>query len=170
MDACASRSLRGSWWAFRDSNPGPTGYEPAALTNWAKGPFPSVFCWSGWRDSNSRPHGPKPRALPTALHPGTHSVMLIYHIIKRPFCQEFFACLRKKTKLFFAAFLIIDYMGRLKTNFFQLLLFYHMKKKNATKFRPFLQFFVFMPKMPYFSKKYAGERLYAPPPQKHEKD
>ena len=21
------------WWAFRDSNPGPTGYEPAALTN-----------------------------------------------------------------------------------------------------------------------------------------
>ena len=26
------------WWAFGDSNPGPTGYEPAALTNWAKGP------------------------------------------------------------------------------------------------------------------------------------
>ena len=22
-----------SWWAFRDSNPGPTGYEPVALTN-----------------------------------------------------------------------------------------------------------------------------------------
>jgi hypothetical protein len=22
-----------SWWAFRDLNPGPTGYEPAALTN-----------------------------------------------------------------------------------------------------------------------------------------
>ena len=21
------------WWAFRDSNPGPTGYEPGALTN-----------------------------------------------------------------------------------------------------------------------------------------
>ena len=21
------------WWAFRDLNPGPTGYEPAALTN-----------------------------------------------------------------------------------------------------------------------------------------
>ena len=40
MDTCASRSLRGSWWAFRDSNPGPTGYEPAALTNWAKGPYP----------------------------------------------------------------------------------------------------------------------------------
>ena len=26
------------WWAIRDSNPGPTGYEPVALTNWAKGP------------------------------------------------------------------------------------------------------------------------------------
>ena len=26
------------WWAFRDSNPGPIGYEPTALTNWAKGP------------------------------------------------------------------------------------------------------------------------------------
>ena len=26
------------WWAFGDSNPGPSGYEPGALTNWAKGP------------------------------------------------------------------------------------------------------------------------------------
>ena len=26
------------WWAIRDSNPGPTGYEPVALTNWANGP------------------------------------------------------------------------------------------------------------------------------------
>ena len=25
-------------WTLGDSNPGPTGYEPAALTNWAKGP------------------------------------------------------------------------------------------------------------------------------------
>ena len=25
-------------WTFGDSNPGPTGYEPVALTNWAKGP------------------------------------------------------------------------------------------------------------------------------------
>ena len=22
-----------TWWTIRDSNPGPTGYEPAALTN-----------------------------------------------------------------------------------------------------------------------------------------
>lgn len=27
-----------AWWTFRDSNPGPIGYEPRALTNWAKGP------------------------------------------------------------------------------------------------------------------------------------
>ena len=25
--------IRFKWWAFGDSNPGPTGYEPAALTN-----------------------------------------------------------------------------------------------------------------------------------------
>ena len=25
-------------WTIRDSNPGPTGYEPVALTNWANGP------------------------------------------------------------------------------------------------------------------------------------
>ena len=31
------------WWAIRDSNPGPTGYEPVALTNWANGPF--VATW-----------------------------------------------------------------------------------------------------------------------------
>ena len=28
---CKLVSIR--WWAFRDSNPGPTGYEPVALTN-----------------------------------------------------------------------------------------------------------------------------------------
>ena len=27
------------WWTFRDSNPGPTGYEPVALTSWAKDPY-----------------------------------------------------------------------------------------------------------------------------------
>ena len=27
-----------NWWTIRDSNPGPTGYEPVALTNWANGP------------------------------------------------------------------------------------------------------------------------------------
>ena len=30
------------WWAIRDSNPGPTGYEPVALTNWANGPHERV--------------------------------------------------------------------------------------------------------------------------------
>ena len=29
---CAPHPV-GDWWAFRDLNPGPTGYEPAALTN-----------------------------------------------------------------------------------------------------------------------------------------
>ena len=29
---CAQEPFR-IWWAFRDLNPGPTGYEPAALTN-----------------------------------------------------------------------------------------------------------------------------------------
>ena len=28
-----------NWWAIGDSNPGPTGYEPVALTNWANGPI-----------------------------------------------------------------------------------------------------------------------------------
>ena len=27
-----------TWSRWRDSNPGPTGYEPGALTNWANGP------------------------------------------------------------------------------------------------------------------------------------
>ena len=31
------------WWAFRDSNPGLSGYEPEALTNWAKGPWSRVL-------------------------------------------------------------------------------------------------------------------------------
>ena len=31
-----------NWWAFGDSNPGPSGYEPDALTNWAKGPYPHL--------------------------------------------------------------------------------------------------------------------------------
>ena len=25
--------IKKKWWGFRDSNPGPTGYEPVALTN-----------------------------------------------------------------------------------------------------------------------------------------
>ena len=34
------------WWAFGDSNPGPSGYEPDALTNWAKGPdYTSLLFW-----------------------------------------------------------------------------------------------------------------------------
>ena len=32
------------WWTVRDSNPGPTGYEPVALTNWANGPNRQISC------------------------------------------------------------------------------------------------------------------------------
>ena len=35
------------WWANRDSNPGPTGYEPVALTNWAIGPHYAVPFYDG---------------------------------------------------------------------------------------------------------------------------
>ena len=31
-------------WTFRDSNPGPAGYEPAALTSCAKGPYAKRHC------------------------------------------------------------------------------------------------------------------------------
>ena len=80
------------WWAFTDSNRGPIGYEPTALTNWAKGPSSRqnnqlklgvLQKWSGWRDSNSRPHGPKPRALPTALHPVHHDALIYYNKSKK---------------------------------------------------------------------------------------
>ena len=35
------------WWAIRDSNPGPTGYEPVALTNWAIGPLSRCRFYDG---------------------------------------------------------------------------------------------------------------------------
>ena len=43
----------GNEWTFGDSNPGPTGYEPVALTNWANGPqkgkpmigLEPITCW-----------------------------------------------------------------------------------------------------------------------------
>ena len=31
------------WCTLKDSNLGPTGYEPVALTNWAKGAFLNAF-------------------------------------------------------------------------------------------------------------------------------
>ena len=38
---CEAPKIGASWWATRDSNPGPFGYEPSALTNWASGPYVS---------------------------------------------------------------------------------------------------------------------------------
>ena len=32
-ELCPYRKIKKTWWAIRDSNPGPTGYEPVALTN-----------------------------------------------------------------------------------------------------------------------------------------
>ena len=37
------------WWAIRDSNPRPTGYEPVALTNWANG---AKFGSPSWTRTN----------------------------------------------------------------------------------------------------------------------
>ena len=45
-------------WTLRDLNPGPTGYEPVALTNWAKGPK------SRQSESNQQPADYKSAALP----------------------------------------------------------------------------------------------------------
>ena len=45
-------------WTCGDSNPGPTGYEPVALTNWAKGPK------SRQSESNQQPADYKSAALP----------------------------------------------------------------------------------------------------------
>ena len=36
------------WWAFLDLNQRPTGYEPVALTDWAKGP---IILWLGYTPS-----------------------------------------------------------------------------------------------------------------------
>lgn len=33
------RVMMENWWTLSDSNRGPTVYETAALTNWAKGPY-----------------------------------------------------------------------------------------------------------------------------------
>ncbi len=37
------RSKKSKWWDFKDSNLGPSGYEPDALTNWAKVPKVIIF-------------------------------------------------------------------------------------------------------------------------------
>ena len=37
-----------NWWAIRDLNPGPAGYEPDALTNWANGPLKKMVGVAGF--------------------------------------------------------------------------------------------------------------------------
>ena len=41
-------------WTLGDSNPGPTGYEPVALTNWAKGPNLKKTLFSDKADDRTR--------------------------------------------------------------------------------------------------------------------
>ena len=50
-----------NWWAFRDLNPGPTGYEPAALTTElkAQGWHPLIV----WLDKNGDPAGIRTRVI-----------------------------------------------------------------------------------------------------------
>ena len=62
------------WWAFRDLNPGPIGYEPTALTTELKAHI--LFLWSGWRDSNSRHLAPKASALPNCATPRCINISL----------------------------------------------------------------------------------------------
>ena len=39
------------WWGIKDSNLGPTGYEPVALTNWANAPyFATLLLYISWAD------------------------------------------------------------------------------------------------------------------------
>ena len=50
------------WWAFTDSNRGPIGYEPTALTCWAKGPddvrWEVKFCFTFGRGEETRTPDP----------------------------------------------------------------------------------------------------------------
>ena len=61
------------WWAFTDLNRGQTGYEPVALTNWAKGPSLVVRQQrQSGRGGETRTHDPTdPNRVryQTALHP-----------------------------------------------------------------------------------------------------
>ena len=58
--------LLDKWWTLQDSNLRPIGYEPIALTNWAKSPCSCEFTnyyWWRQRGSNPRPYGYEPYAL-----------------------------------------------------------------------------------------------------------
>ena len=53
-------------WTFGDSNPGPTGYEPVALTNWAKGPQTlsgQLQLFAEWLQRESNPCYRRERAM-----------------------------------------------------------------------------------------------------------
>ena len=75
------------WWAFTDSNRGPIGYEPTALTYWAKGPYVVKRLLVGvkrlelptsWSQTMRATNCATPRFVTT----------LIYNIIKERNCQQ----------------------------------------------------------------------------------
>ena len=62
------------WWAEKDSNLRPLGYQPSALTSWAISPYFHFFSWWRLGGSNSWPPACKAGALPAELNP--HSAVL----------------------------------------------------------------------------------------------
>ena len=64
-------------WTLLDSNQRPDGYEPSALTNWAKGPC--YLSQSRRGESNPRPPGYEPDALASWATPRT----ITYSVINR---------------------------------------------------------------------------------------
>ena len=73
------------WWAFGESNPGPSRYEQEALTNWAKRPYGAVE-WTRtitpygyWRFSRPLPYQlglQQHMELPTGIEPATHGLQI----------------------------------------------------------------------------------------------
>ena len=84
------------WWTLKDSNLGPIGYEPIALTNWANGPR-AIF-GRGEETRTPGPMVPNHVRYQTALHPVaiidkllSFASRLTYNTIYFYICQEFFA-------------------------------------------------------------------------------
>ena len=71
------------WWAEKDSNLRPLGYQPSALTSWAISPYFHFFSWWRLGGSNSWPPACKAGALPAELNP--HSAVLFLKIFFKTF-------------------------------------------------------------------------------------
>ena len=87
--------LKNLWWAFTGLNRGPTGYEPVALTNWAKGPNEMVGVKrlelpAPWSQTTCATNCATPR----------HLCWLLYDTTKLNQCQPFFIIFLKFFKNF----------------------------------------------------------------------